>query len=429
MKKIKVIINSRTSGKYKRETIDGRSHLVTIMMPIRGDITMNKRFYSDKDVTLSFMQLNMLPAPNGHPTVNGIAVNAFHPVANNKHNIGGFIRNPRKKGKKVFCDLLIDEKIANNSGEGKEVIKRILSGEKIGVSTGLAVEHITNKNGVDDFGKEFNQVVSGYHFDHVAILLNEPAAGEHAGTELILNENDEEIFVYNAQWNIEDINENEIPKKLQELIKSDKVTNWLGEVNTEEKYFYFSQCNSMNDEIHTKFKQHYDIDHDNKVVLLNDAEKINSRSQTINEVKKMDKAKLVLAIIGNSANKYTVSDNDRLTAMSDDDLLKIVSNTDEEGAKKILTNSGFNFTEYDNFVSNKSSFEIYLENKAKVDKVMIDNIVKNSEYTEDILKGKSSAELDIINNMLTPKKIAKRIAEQGQQQVTNADDNNDVDYS
>jgi len=70
-----------------------------------------------------------------------------------------------------------------------------------------------------------------------------------------------------------------------------------------------------------------------------------------------------------------------------------------------------------------------LADKAEVEKVTIDNIVANSEYTEDMLKGKSSAELDVINNMLTPEKIAVRIAEQGKTITTNTADKAVVDYS
>ena len=196
--KTKVLINSKTSGKFKREDIDGRSHIVTTMMPIRGDITMNGIFYPDKEVEASFMQLNMLPAPNGHPTVNGVNVPAFHPVANNKHNIGGFLRNPRKKGKRVFVDFLLDEEVANNSEAGKETIRRIEAGERIGVSTGLGIANVINKTGTDDFGKKYLREGKVFNFDHVATLLNETAAGEHAGTELILNEENEDILVYNA---------------------------------------------------------------------------------------------------------------------------------------------------------------------------------------------------------------------------------------
>lgn len=388
---LKILINTRTSGKFKRVDIDGRPHLVTIMMPIRGDITMNGKFYPDKEVADSFMQLNLLPAPNGHPTVNGIAVPAFHPVANNKHNIGGFLSNPRKKGKRVFVDFMLDEEIANNSKEGKETIRRIEAGEKIGVSTGLSIAQVTNKVGKDDFGKEFNQEVAGFNFDHVAILLNEHAAGEHAGTELVLNEEGDEILVHNADDSFEDISLNE---------KIDEIKNILPD---SENY---------------------------EVKLVDGIISINHKKPTTNEDNEMDKTRLVLAIIGNSANKYTVADNDRLIALSDDDLFKIVSTSiNADGAKEILTNSGFDFAGYDKFLTNKSDFDLYQKDRAEVTKGIVDNIIANSEMTADMLKGKSTVELDAIYNMLTPEKIAVRIAEQGHQQVNNSANKSQVDYT
>lgn len=392
--KLKILINSKTSGKFKREIIDGRSHLVTTMMPIRGDITMNNIFYPDQEVTNSFMQLNMLPAPNGHPVVNGVSVPAWHPVANNKHNIGGFLRNPRKKGKRVFVDFLLDEEIANNSDAGKETIKRIESGERLGVSTGLSIAQVINKTGTDDFGKGFTREGKGFQFDHVATLLNEEAAGAHAGTELILNEKESEVLIYNAG----DTFDKNSPEEIIDLIQN---------VITD---------NSQED---------YKVKFDDGVFL------VENKTQPINkEVDEMDKNKLVLAIIGNSANNYTVADNDSLTAMSDDALLKIVAtNIDDNGAKAILTNSGFDFAGYDDFLTNKAEFDLYLKDRAEVSKAAIDNIVANSEYTPEMLKGKSMNELDLINNMLAPEKIAVRASEQGHKIIVNTADNAVVDYS
>lgn len=392
-KKLKILINSRTSGKFKREDIDGRSHLVTVMMPIRGDITMNRKHYPDKHVTSSFMQLNMLPAPNGHPVVNGISVLASHPVANNKQNIGGFLRNPRKKGKRVFVDFMLDEEVANNSEAGKETIRRIEAGEKIGVSTGLSINTVINKKGTDDFGKEFDQEVSGFNFDHVAILLNEEAAGEHAGTELILNEEGDEIFVYNADDSFNAISLNE---------RIDEIKNILPD---SENY---------------------------KVELVDGIITVNHKTTTNNQkVDDMDKSKIVLAIIGNSANKFTVKDNDRLLAMSDDQLTQIVAtNTvDEDGAKEMLTNAGFDFPGYEIYTTNKVAFDAYLSDQEKAQKETIDSIVANSEYTPEMLKGKSNDELTLLTNMLTPEKVAKRIGEQGKQIQINSTENVEVDFT
>jgi len=437
-KLLKILINSRTSGKFKRETIDGRSHIVTTMMPIRGDITMNSIFYSDKEVANSFMQLDMLPAPNKHPTVNGVSVPAFHPVANNKHNIGAFLRNPRKKGKRVFVDLLIDEEIANNTEDGKETMRRVEANEKIGASTGLTINQVFNKTGTDDFGKKFTKEGKGFNFDHVAILLNEHAAGEHAGTEIVLNEEDYEVLVHNAEWKINELSTSDLHQGLGELIKpsADHSFSWVIDIKPESKVVFFAI--ELSNSPKTIFKQSYAIDQNDNITLLNDRvevienpEKFITKQTTTNqEVDEMDKSKLVLAIIGNNANKFTVADNDRLTAMSDDKLLAIVaSNVDEDGAKTILTNAGFDFKSYESFVANKADFNLYQKDKAEVSKGVITNIVENSDYTEDMLKGKSAEELDLINNMLTPEKVAKRLGEQHQNIHTNAAKDAVVDYS
>lgn len=385
MKKLKLLINSRTSGKYTREVIDGRSHIVTAMLPIRGDTAMNGVYYADDQVTNSFMQLNMLPAPSGHPQVNGVNVLASHPVANNKQNIGGFLRNPRKKGKRVFVDFMLDEEIANNSEDGKETIRRIEAGEKIGVSTGLGIAQVINKTGTDDFGAKYTREGKGYTFDHVAILLNETAAGEHAGTELITNSEECEVMVYNAK-------ESEMLDSIADILSQDPCYN---------------------------------------VTLENGLINVNHESKT-EEVNTMDKAALVLAIITNSANSYTVNDNEKLNAMTDKELMSIVATNSmtEETAKSFLaTNSQIDFAGYEEFTTNKAEFEKFKADKAAAQKSVIDKIVANSEYTDELLAGKSDAELMLITNMLEPKKVAVQIGQQGKTITTNSADNAVVDFS
>ncbi len=90
-----ISINSHTSGKFRREMINNRSHLITSMMPIRGDISMNGILYPNKEVKASFQQLHDLPAPNGHPIINGVHVRAFKQASMNAFNVGGFVRNPK----------------------------------------------------------------------------------------------------------------------------------------------------------------------------------------------------------------------------------------------------------------------------------------------------------------------------------------------
>jgi hypothetical protein len=437
MKTLKVLVNSKTSGKYKREDIDGRSHLVTIMMPIRGDITMNGIYYPDKEVNNSFMQLDMLPAPNGHPSVNGVSVSAFHPVANNKHNIGGFLRNPRKKGKRVFVDFLLDEEIANNSDAGKETIRRIEAGERIGVSTGLGITQVENKTGTDDFGKKYQREGAGFKFDHVATLLNEAAAGEHAGTELILNEKDEEILVYNSDWKVNELSSDQVNEQIHTILRTSSPENtyaWLMEVYPDSKTFVFSFEASK--QPRKLFKQSYAVDQNDNITLIDDKIEVVKKQEFIpkptmnNEVSKMDKSKLVLAIIGNSNNTFTVADNDKLCAMSDTDLCEIVgAPITAENAKEILANDGeVDLAGYAEFQENKAAFVDFNKEKANALKSTVDHIVANSQYTPEMLKGKSEGELKIINEMLTPEKVAAKAGFQADLTNNTDDEANAVSY-
>jgi len=132
---------------------------------------MNGGLYPDDEVTKAFNQLDQLPAPNGHPKIAGQNISAFHPLAVNAFNTGGFIRNPTKKGKIVNAEFWVDIDVANQSEDGIETVNRIKSGETIGVSTGLQLkkEEVTNE--------DYSWIGSDYRFDHVAILLNEEPAG------------------------------------------------------------------------------------------------------------------------------------------------------------------------------------------------------------------------------------------------------------
>lgn len=182
---MKIAINTKTTGKFELKTLNNREHIVTDMIPIVGNSIMNNGFYPLTEVQNSFQQLHFLPAPNGHPTVENQLVSAFHPLAVNAFNIGGMVRNPKMDGDKVINEFWLDVDVANRSDDGKELIRRIQNNEKVGVSTGLSVtQEVTN--GSHD-GAEYGWIARNMQFDHVAILLNEKAAGDHVGTALKTN--------------------------------------------------------------------------------------------------------------------------------------------------------------------------------------------------------------------------------------------------
>lgn len=421
---MRIAINTHTSGKFKREQINGRSHIVTSMMPIRGDISMNGIFYPDQQVNDSFMQLHDLPAPNGHPKINGIHVSAFKPASMNAHNFGGFTRNPKKKGKEVFVDFMLDETVANLSDDGREMIKRIEKGEKVGVSTGLNIANVRSEEGKDDFGVKFNRVGEGFQFDHVAILLNETAAGDHAGTELRLNTDnpDDPIFVVNlalSQVKTNDLSAHDIRDKLNTMIQSadEDIIRWVQDIFPESNLFIWSERKGNLERL---FRQGYSISSNDEISIIDipiEVKLIKEFKPTIinHEDQDMDKTKLVLAIIGLQTNALTGDDQDRLMAMSEFDLIKtLASNTENavsvDKAKEVLTSNGFDFKAYDNFTANAEPFKAYQEAEDKrIDEIKESITAANSDWTAELLKGKDEAELLVINKTVTGTKTAKRV--------------------
>lgn len=434
---IRIALNSQTSGKVRHETINGRDHILTQMMPIMGNVAMNRIYYSEDEVKNTFEQLDLLPAPNGHPQVNGTNVSAFHPLAVNSHNIGGFIRSPKMDGQKVFCDFCLDVEVANQSEDGQELIKRMESGAKVGVSTGLTMTHFTNNTGKDQFGAEYDREGHGFKFDHVAILLNEQAAGEHAGTELVLNEGDETpTMVCNLAQDItNELSVDQMRDKLSALVSpaGDNTWAWIVEIFPDSKTFTY-KLEAEGEE--TKlFKQGYAVDQNDELTLLDDrTEGVMSFAPiSINnhEVITVDKSKLILAIIANSFNGFGAADQEALEAMTEQELVDALCvETDEAKAKEVLVNSGFDFEAYDNFTANSDAFGEFVTNREAETKSIVDDIVANSEYTAEMLAGKSLDELKILQNMADSEKQPSRLA--GGARVQNQSDSASevaVDYS
>lgn len=383
---MKILINSRTSGKYRREVINGRSHIVTRIMPIRGDIAMNGIYYPDAQVAASFAQMDMMLAPSSHPVINGVHVSATHPVAINTHNIGGFLRKPEKKGKRVFADYCLDETVANGCDAGKETIRRIEAGEKIGVSTGLTIDRIVNQSGKDDYGKEYQAVGEGYKFDHVATLLNEAAAGEHAGTELVLNA-DADLVVNELQVN--ELSCSELHEAISAQIRSgrpDGEWSWLSEVYTDSRYVVFSRESRGTPAKY--YRQDYTVEND-EVSLAGDPVEV---------VRKVE--------------YYPVGEKEM--------------EINEQSAKEFLGKNGFDFAGYDEFKANAADFAAFkAARQAKAD-ALIGEIVANSELTADMLKGKPESELLALQK-LAVKKTADRAPAGTTHQ--NAQDKKSCDYS
>lgn len=269
-----VFINSHTSGNVHTEAIGGREHIITKMVPIVGNTVMNEIFYPNVEVINSMHQLDMIKAPVGHPKVNGVNVSINHPVGDNIHNVGAFVRSPRMEGMKVINDLCIDVERANQSDNGKELIRRINAGEHVGVSTGLNLQ-IENISGTGDDGVAFERTGRNFQFDHVAVLLNEAAAGEHVGTAVVNADGGEMI--------INEINVLTLEDKIDTLLREENpdmnVSVWSISIFVDPNTFIYR---IRRDGFPVRlFRRSYSIDSDDNVTLLDDAVEVRKKVEFV----------------------------------------------------------------------------------------------------------------------------------------------------
>jgi len=291
---MRIALNSKTLGGYRVKTLNGREHITTHMVPIVGDSVMNGIFYPDDEVTNSYTQLDSLPAPNGHPKVNGKSVSAFHPLAINAFNIGAFVRAPKKTKKMVKNQLWVDVALANNSEEGKELIRRIKAGEKVGVSTGLNMT-MENAEGSHN-GTSYRAIGRNYQFDHVAVLLSEQAAGEHVGTELVYNADDansDNILVCNVDVENE-LSTDELYTAMREAIKKTITGDfycYIVAIYTESKRVVYEVETPNGNQMYSRS---YTQDQNDDISLNDDVQAVMRKVQYEPETQTMENSKMKL---------------------------------------------------------------------------------------------------------------------------------------
>lgn len=274
----RMILNSRTSGKYRRVKANGRDHLVTNMRPIVGDSVMNGILYPDAEVHRSFEQLNNLPAPAGHPEVEGRRVSALDPMAMNAHNVGGFIRNPTKTGRHVLTEFWLDEAVAEGSDAGREVKRRIENGETIPVSTGLGLRLVAG-NGTAPDGKAYNAIGKDYQFDHVALLLTDTAAGSHVGTELVFNAEGDPVRVGNVTTTaLHEMLETVLAKRIA-LISGGEKAAYVRDIDLDESYVIARVYDKETDAA-TLYRMRFEVT-DDTVSLLGDPQEVTEQTSYV----------------------------------------------------------------------------------------------------------------------------------------------------
>ncbi|WP_131864095.1 hypothetical protein [Biostraticola tofi] len=180
------------SASIRRETYNGREHIIIPSYTLPANVIMNKELYPASEIDAHYQGLEGTLAPLGHPTVNGQFVSAFSPEGINVGHIGAWNRNVKKSGNRVYLEKWVDVSNAQQSEGGREFLDRVAAierGEDVPpIHTSVAVFREQIEASPEQKAQGADWVVKILAMDHDAILLNEVgAATPEQGVGLMVN--------------------------------------------------------------------------------------------------------------------------------------------------------------------------------------------------------------------------------------------------
>ncbi|EML5378475.1 hypothetical protein BvCms565_00372 [Escherichia coli] len=180
------------SQSIRRETYNGREHLVLPSYTLPANVVMNGGLYTQEQIDAHYKGLEGTLAPLGHPQVNGQFVSAFSPEGINAGHIGAWNRNVKKSGNRIYLEKWVDVARASESEGGKELLERVAAIERgedvppIHTSVAAFLDQLEPNDQQRATGAEWVADIHG--MDHDAILLHEVgAATPEQGVGLMVN--------------------------------------------------------------------------------------------------------------------------------------------------------------------------------------------------------------------------------------------------
>lgn len=180
------------SQSIRRETYNGREHLVLPSYTLPANVVMNGGLYTQEQIDAHYKGLEGTLAPLGHPQVNGQFVSAFSPEGINAGHIGAWNRNVKKSGNRIYLEKWVDVARANESEGGRELLERVAAIERgedvppIHTSVAAFLDQLEPNEQQRATGAEWVADIHG--MDHDAILLHEVgAATPEQGVGLMVN--------------------------------------------------------------------------------------------------------------------------------------------------------------------------------------------------------------------------------------------------
>lgn len=180
------------SQSIRRETYNGREHLVLPSYTLPANVVMNGGLYTQEQIDAHYKGLEGTLAPLGHPQVNGQFVSAFSPEGINAGHIGAWNRNVKKSGNRIYLEKWVDVARASESEGGRELLERVAAIERgedvppIHTSVAAFLDQLEPNEQQCATGAEW--VADIHSMDHDAILLHEVgAATPEQGVGLMVN--------------------------------------------------------------------------------------------------------------------------------------------------------------------------------------------------------------------------------------------------
>lgn len=191
--KVQVNVTTKVNSQaIRRETYNGREHLILPSYTLPANVVMNDGLYTASEIDAYYQGLEGTLAPLGHPQLNGAFISAFSPEGINQGHIGAWNRNVKKSGNRVYLEKWVDTQIANQSEGGRELIERVAAIERgedvppIHTSVAVFLDQLEPNEQQKATGAKWVAKIHG--MDHDAILLHEVgAATPEQGVGLMVN--------------------------------------------------------------------------------------------------------------------------------------------------------------------------------------------------------------------------------------------------
>lgn len=171
-----LVLNLKTSGTIRRETMDGRSYLVAPFTSIVPGVLNGSKgpiFYPPEENAKNVDDWNGKPLTLGHPIVNGVHVTARRPDILNSYGLGF-----------IFNSIAAEGKLKGEAWFDVEKVKRVHAPllaslealKPVEISTGLFIDFETAPEGAVFNGKAYSFIARNYKPDHLAILVDQLGA-------------------------------------------------------------------------------------------------------------------------------------------------------------------------------------------------------------------------------------------------------------